>query len=132
MSSTVEAELGALFINAKLAVPMQIMLEELGHSQPPTPTQTDKFDNTRGTHKPNQSKSNKSNGYAILVASRSRDAGPISFLLATGNVELGRLLDETSSSCPPCEYEIEIIDVADIPRPFHDTLKLALPSVTRA
>ncbi len=41
MSSAMEAELGALFINAKTAVSMCHMLEELGHPQPPTPMQTD-------------------------------------------------------------------------------------------
>jgi hypothetical protein len=41
MSSAVEAELGALFINAKIAVPMRKTLEELGHPQPQTPVQTD-------------------------------------------------------------------------------------------
>ena len=41
MSSAVEAELGALFINAKNAVSMRHTLEELGHPQPPTPMQTD-------------------------------------------------------------------------------------------
>ncbi len=37
MSSTAEAELGALFINAKTAVSMQ----QIGHPQPPPPMQTD-------------------------------------------------------------------------------------------
>jgi hypothetical protein len=41
MSSAVEAELGALFINAKTAVSMRQTLKELGHPQPPTPMQTD-------------------------------------------------------------------------------------------
>ncbi len=41
MSSATEAELGALFINAKMAVSMQRTLEELGHWQPWTPIQTD-------------------------------------------------------------------------------------------
>ncbi len=41
MSSAAEAKLGALFINAKTAVSMQCMLEELGHPQPQTPIQTD-------------------------------------------------------------------------------------------
>eukprot|EP00956_Cyclotella_meneghiniana_P038365 scaffold152976_cov64-Cyclotella_meneghiniana.AAC.2 len=41
MSSAAEAELGALFINAKLAVPMRHTLEELGHPQGRTPIQTD-------------------------------------------------------------------------------------------
>ncbi len=41
MSSAAEAELGALFINAKTAVSMRHTLEELGHTQPRTPIQTD-------------------------------------------------------------------------------------------
>jgi hypothetical protein len=41
MSSAAEAELGALFINAKAAVSMQQTFEELGHPQPRTPIQTD-------------------------------------------------------------------------------------------
>ena len=41
MSSAAEAELGALFINAKLAVPIHTTLVELGHPQPKTPIQTD-------------------------------------------------------------------------------------------
>jgi hypothetical protein len=40
MSSTTEAELGALFINAKMAVSMQRTLKEFGHPQPRTPIQT--------------------------------------------------------------------------------------------
>ena len=41
MSSAAEAELGALFITAKTAVPTQITLCEMGHPQPCTPIQTD-------------------------------------------------------------------------------------------
>jgi hypothetical protein len=40
MSSAVEAELGALYINAREAVPQCCTLEEMGHKQPPTPMQT--------------------------------------------------------------------------------------------
>ena len=41
MASTEEAELGALFLNCQEAVPIRITLEEMGHSQPPTPVQVD-------------------------------------------------------------------------------------------
>jgi hypothetical protein len=41
MSSAEEAELCALYINAKTAVSMQRTLKELGHPQPQTPIQTD-------------------------------------------------------------------------------------------
>ena len=41
MSSVAEAELGALFLNAKMAVSMQQTLKELGHLQLCTQIQTD-------------------------------------------------------------------------------------------
>ena len=41
MSSRAEEELGVMFINAKQAVHLQRMLEELRHPQPPTSIQTD-------------------------------------------------------------------------------------------
>ena len=41
MSSAAEAEIGALYINCREAVPARHTLEFLGHTQPPTPIQTD-------------------------------------------------------------------------------------------
>eukprot|EP00804_Cyclotella_cryptica_P028793 CCRYP_020143-RC/>CCRYP_020143-RC protein AED:0.42 eAED:0.37 QI:0/-1/0/1/-1/1/1/0/313 len=41
MSSAAEAELGALYINAREAIPIRHLLNELGHAQPPTPIQID-------------------------------------------------------------------------------------------
>jgi hypothetical protein len=41
MSSATEAELAGLYIMAREAVYIRIILEELGHAQPPTPLQTD-------------------------------------------------------------------------------------------
>ena len=41
MASATEAELAALYIMAREAVYMRIILEEMGHKQPPTPMQTD-------------------------------------------------------------------------------------------
>ena len=41
MSSAAEAELGALYINCREAIPARHQLEEMGHPQPPTPIQTD-------------------------------------------------------------------------------------------
>ena len=41
MSSATEAELAALYINAREAVYIRIILEEMGHKQPATPMQTD-------------------------------------------------------------------------------------------
>jgi hypothetical protein len=41
MSSTAEAEIGAVFINAKDGAVIRTALEELGNKQPPTPMETD-------------------------------------------------------------------------------------------
>jgi hypothetical protein len=41
MSSATEAELAALYIMAREAVYIRIILEEMGHKQPSTPIQTD-------------------------------------------------------------------------------------------
>jgi hypothetical protein len=41
MSSAAEAEIGALYINARKGVEERNILEEMGHTQPPTPVQTD-------------------------------------------------------------------------------------------
>jgi hypothetical protein len=41
MSSATEAELAGLYMMACVAVYIRIILEELGHKQPPTPLQTD-------------------------------------------------------------------------------------------
>jgi hypothetical protein len=40
MSSTAKAELGALYINTREAIPMQLLLKEIGHKPSPTPIQT--------------------------------------------------------------------------------------------
>jgi hypothetical protein len=40
MSSAAEAEMDALYIMAREAVYMRIILEDMGHKQPPTPIQT--------------------------------------------------------------------------------------------
>ena len=41
MSSAAEAELAALYINARKGVEIRNILQEMGHPQPPTPVQTD-------------------------------------------------------------------------------------------
>jgi hypothetical protein len=41
MSSATEAKLAGLYIMARKAIYLRIILEELGHVQPPTPLQTD-------------------------------------------------------------------------------------------
>ena len=40
MTSAAEAEIGAMYINAREAVPQRMALEEMGHPQPRPPIQT--------------------------------------------------------------------------------------------
>ena len=61
MSSAAEAELGALFLNAKEAVYLPQILTKMGHPQPRSPIQTD---NT------NPTETHQGHGYAIPLASR--------------------------------------------------------------
>jgi hypothetical protein len=46
MSSAAEAEIGAVFINAKEGAVLRTTLEELGHKLPPTPMETDDNNST--------------------------------------------------------------------------------------
>ena len=41
LASAAEAEIAGIFTNVKAAIPIRQTLEEMGHPQPPTPTQTD-------------------------------------------------------------------------------------------
>ena len=41
MTSAADSEIGALFVNTRQAIPARRLLEEMGHKQPATPTQTD-------------------------------------------------------------------------------------------
>ena len=41
VSSAAEAEIGGLFHNTQVAIPIRHMLQALGHPQPPTPLKTD-------------------------------------------------------------------------------------------
>ena len=41
MTSAAHAEIGALYINSRQAIPAQTTVEEMGHKQPPTPIKTD-------------------------------------------------------------------------------------------
>jgi hypothetical protein len=59
VASAAESEVGACFHNAQSGVPLRVTLAEFGHTQPPTPLQTDNstaFDIVNETIKQKQSK----------------------------------------------------------------------------
>jgi hypothetical protein len=66
MSSEAEAEIGAVFINAKEGAILMTTLEDLGHKHPPTPMETD-----------NQTKTHKSHGHALLLDQGSSETRPV-------------------------------------------------------
>jgi hypothetical protein len=70
MSSAAEAEIGAVFLNAKKVTILRTTLEELGHPQPPTPLQTDNTTSTGEKQWDNQTKRHTSYGYALLFGNR--------------------------------------------------------------
>jgi hypothetical protein len=101
MSSAAEAELGALFINAKTAVSMRQTLEEMGHPQPRTPHPNRQFHRSRTTHQQDPPQGIEGHGYAIQLATMPRSTRSILILLETRNAELSRLLDQAPPSKPP-------------------------------
>ena len=60
MSSTAEAELGALFVNSRQTAPAWITAKEMGHPQPPTPIQTGNTTDIGVVNKAKQTKQTKS------------------------------------------------------------------------
>jgi hypothetical protein len=99
MSSSAEAELGALFMNAKVIIPLQITCKELGHKQPATPMRTD--NNTaeeimNGTIKQNRSKAINMRFYWLKAESNRAS------LEFTGSQahQFSRLLHQAPSALP--------------------------------
>ena len=70
MSSATEAELAALYIMAREAVYIRIILEEMGHAQPPTPIQTNNAMADAIVNGKIQPKRIKSYGHALSLAMR--------------------------------------------------------------
>ena len=84
MTSATEDELAALYITAREAVYLRIMLEEMGHKQPPTPMQTNNAIAEALFQRQDTSEMHQSDGHAFPLAARSRMPKSISHLLASG------------------------------------------------
>ena len=69
-ASAAEAELGALFLNAKEAKVIRITLEELGHPQPKTPISIDNTTTVGIVNSNIQTSKVSSYGNALFLASR--------------------------------------------------------------
>ena len=102
MSSAAEAEVGALFMNAKAIIPLRITCEELGHIQPATPMRTD--NNTaegimNGTIKQNRSKAIDMRFYWLKDRVTQ---GQFHIYWEPGHTNLG---DYYTKHHPPCHHK---------------------------
>jgi hypothetical protein len=90
MSSAAEAEIGALYINCREAIPAWHTLEYLGHKQPPTPMQTD---NTTALDVINNNvmKKIKGNGHGLPLAPMQKKPTPIPPLLGSRQIKQWQL-----------------------------------------
>jgi hypothetical protein len=77
MSLAAEAEIGAVFKDAKEGAVIRATLEELGHSHPPTPLETNNSTATGYSNGIINKKRHKSNGYAIFLNKRQSQARAI-------------------------------------------------------
>jgi hypothetical protein len=77
MSSASEAEIGAVFINAKEGAVLRTTLEELGHTQTPTPMETDNTTATEYSNGRIKKKTHNSHGHALLLDQKSCETRPI-------------------------------------------------------
>ena len=98
MSSAAEAEIGALYLNAREAVYLRQILVEMGHPQPPTPIQTDNTTAEGVVNHKIQPKRTK--------ATRPRTAATISNLLETGGGRTWRIIGQNIMHQPTTQkYE---------------------------
>jgi hypothetical protein len=77
MSSAAEAEIGAVFLNAKEGAVLRTTLEELGNPQPPPTNGNIKYHCHRIQQWHNKTKTHKSNGYAFLLDKRQSETRTI-------------------------------------------------------
>ncbi len=101
MSSTVEVELGVLFINAKNR---RLQMTNPHRTRPPTTTHPDanrQYHGTRTTHRQNFTQSTQGHGHAFPLAMVLQHPRTIPLLLETWRTKLGRLLHKTSPRNTP-------------------------------
>ena len=110
MSSAAEAEIGALYLNAQEAVYLRQILIKMGHSQPPTPIQTDNTNAERVVNHKIQPKRTKAMDMCFnwLRDHEQRQQFWIYWRPAGG--ESGGLLDKTSCTSPPHKNTSRILN----------------------
>ncbi len=101
MSFAAEAEIGALYTNARKGVEERNILEEMGHPQPPTPVQTDNSTAEGIINSQVQPKRTKAmDMWFHWLRDRGVNQKQFRFCMATGNVAARGLRDKTSLPLP--------------------------------
>ncbi len=109
MSLAAEAEIGALYLNAKEAVYLRQILVETGHPQPPTLIQTDNttaegvINNKFNPSKPKQ-------WICAFIGCATVNSGNNSEFIGDRGGKSGGLLDQTPCTSPPRKYTSRIFD----------------------
>jgi hypothetical protein len=83
VSSIVEAEFGALFVNAKEGTVTRTTLSKMGHNQDATELKTDNTTADGIINNTVQQKRPQSNGYEIILGQRQSRTGPMQCRLGT-------------------------------------------------
>jgi hypothetical protein len=102
MSSAAEAELGALYLNAKEAAYLCQILQEMGHPQPRTPIQTNNTTAEGVINNKIRPKCTKAMD-EIPLATQPRSTETNQNYLEAGEDKLGGLLHKTLPTCSPCQ-----------------------------
>ena len=100
MASMVEAEIGALFLNAKEAVSIRTALKKMGHPQPQLRTRPTTELHAESPPQPS-GKIIESFRYAVALVTAPGSAAPIQRLLETRSTKSGRLLLKTPPNVVP-------------------------------
>ena len=101
MSSAAEAELGALYINARKAVPQCQSLAEMGHKQPPTPMQTNNSTALGVMNNNIQPRRTKAMDMQFHWLRCRKAQHQLRFFLVPRNHQQSRLLDQAPLCSPP-------------------------------
>ena len=110
MSSAAGAEIGALYINSREAIPQRHLLEEMGHPQPPTPIQinnTTALGVVTNTIQPKRTKDMDMRFHWLRCRKKSK---AIQNLLESRTNEQWRLRHETLSNNSSCICTIHIFN----------------------
>jgi hypothetical protein len=105
-----EAEIGALYLNAREAVYLWQILVEMGHPQPPTPIQTDNTTSEGLVNHKIQPKRTKAMDMCFHWLRDSEQRKQFRFYWRPGGGEFGRLYDKTSCASPPPEKKARILN----------------------